>query len=148
MPTPDTACLTLSPPAPIDRPKASRRQPSGAQLVQAGVLFAFLVELTGCQVGRQWFRMDSDSRSPTMGIELRGEQPPPKPEQPIADAGTASSRVETTSLPQPAGERPRRLLPDWLKLGKGEDPVPLPITQSADPAAPVASAGGPVEEFQ
>jgi hypothetical protein len=92
--------------------------------------------------------MDSDSRTPSMGIELRSEQSPPAADRPIANAGTTPPPIETTSLPQPAEEKPRRLIPDWLRLGKEEEPVPLPTTQPLDPAAPVASAGGPVEEFQ
>jgi hypothetical protein len=82
------------------------------------------------------------------GRELGSEQPPPSVDKPIANAATEPPPVETTALPQVAEEKPRRLIPDWLRLGKEEDPVPLPTTQPLDPAAPVASAGGPVEEFQ
>ena len=107
-----------------------------------------LVIASGCQVGRQWFRMDSDSGTPSMGVELRSEQTPPAADMPIANASTAPPPVETTSLPQTTDEKPRRLIPDWLRLGKGDDPVPLPTTQPLGPSAPVASAAGPVEEFQ
>jgi hypothetical protein len=118
-------------------------------LLKAGIAISLAVVSGGCQVGRQWFRMDSDSRTPSMGVELRAEQSRPPADRPIAESSPAPPPVETASLPQPSEDRPtRRLIPDWLRLGKGEEPVPLPTTQPLDPATPADSVAGPVEEFQ
>lgn len=107
-----------------------------------------LLLLGGCQTGRRWFRMDSDTRTPSMGIELRTQQPPPTDTN-AAIAGTTSqpATVATTALPQTAEEKPRRRLPDWLRLGKDE-PVPLPTTTPTAASTAATSVAGPDEEFQ
>jgi hypothetical protein len=114
----------------------------------AGLAVCLAVVAGGCQTGRQWSRTNADSLTPSLGVERSAEQIPESAERPIANAGSEPPPVETAALPQSPEERPRRLIPDWLRLGKEEDPVPLPTTQPLDAAAPVASAGGPVEEFQ
>lgn len=117
-------------------------------LLKAAILTCLALDSAGCQTGRHWSRTDSDSRTPVTGMELQTDQPAPPPQQPIADAAAPSSRVETTSLPQQSDSRSRKLIPDWLRLGKEDEPVPLPTTQPLGPADPVVSAAGPVEEFQ
>ena len=57
-------------------------------------------------------------------------------------------REEVAPLPQSDAthtDKPRRLIPEWLRLGGDKEPVPLPTSPISD-ERPVAS--GPVEEFQ
>lgn len=118
-------------------------------LLRLTAVSLLLVLLGGCQTGRRWFRMDSDSRMPSMGIELRTQQPPPTDTN-RATAGTTpqAASVATTALPQTAEEKPRRRLPDWLRLGKEDQPVPLPTTAPTAASTAAASVAGPDEEFQ
>ncbi len=84
-----------------------------------------------------------------MGIELRTQQPPPdSADKSIADTPAHPPTFATAALPQTAEEKPRRRLPEWLRLGKDEEPVPLPITASDESPPAANSVAGPVEEFQ
>lgn len=118
-------------------------------LLRLSAITLLVIMFSGCQTGRRWFRMDSDSRTPSMGIELRTQQPAPTDTH-TATAGTTSqpAAVATTALPQTAEEKPRRRLPDWLRLGKDDEPVPLPTTAPTEASTAATSVAGPDEEFQ
>ncbi|MBL8851527.1 MAG: hypothetical protein JNG89_17720 [Planctomycetaceae bacterium] len=50
--------------------------------------------------------------------------------------------AQSDAAPAP---KPRRLIPEWLRLGGDKEPVPLPTTPISDERPAV---NGPVEEFQ
>lgn len=100
--------------------------------------------LSGCALGRKWFQMDSNSRMPSMGVELRAEHDAPVEKSRIQESASDIRSIRPARL---AEEKPRSLIPDWLKLGGRHEPVPLPTTASAEPDASGTMLTGPREDF-
>lgn len=59
-----------------------------------------------------------------------------------ADDGQASLIADDKPV-----EKPRRLIPEWLRLGQEKESVPLPATPQSESLA-ADTLTGPVEEFQ
>lgn len=94
---------------------------------------------SGCQVGRKWFQIDSNSRSPVMGIELRADS---------AEEPASPEPAENATLPVDHVEpEQRRGLRDWLGIPRGEERIPLPTTEAAV-GGDVLPLTGPRPEFE
>ena len=99
---------------------------------------------SGCQIGRRWFQFDSNSGFPVMGIELRAAASPDDeayPERP--GLGTANEVLPVEHI-EPA---PRRSLRDWLRIPRGEERIPLPLTTVPNEQGEAPSTG-PRPEFE
>jgi hypothetical protein len=88
--------------------------------------------------------MDSDSGMPAMGLELRaaGDAPPEKTQ--VQESPRDPQSIRPVRF---ADEKPRSLIPDWLKFGGRDEAVPLPTTASPPPGAGDPASTGPSEEF-
>ncbi len=111
-------------------------------LVICGASCALL--LSGCALGRKWFQMDSNSGMPSMGVELRAENDAPVENSRVQDSTSDVGSIRPARL---AEEKPRSLLPDWLRLGGRHEPIPLPTTASAELDASGTTSMGPREDF-
>ena len=104
----------------------------------------FLLESSGCTVGRKWFRMDSESGGPSMGLELRAGRDEPRETVAVRDSADAKRDLKPA---RQAEEKPRGRFPEWLRLGGRNEPVPLPTTAGTvgDTSSPAVT--GPPEDF-
>ena len=99
---------------------------------------------SGCATGRKWFRMDSDSGMPSMGVELRAERDVPQEKLQVQETPADQRSIRPARL---AEDRPRSLIPDWLKFGNRDEAVPLPTTAPPQSGTDAAASTGPSEEF-
>jgi hypothetical protein len=111
-------------------------------IVICGVACALLH--SGCALGRKWFQMDSNSGMPSMGVELRAGNEAPGENSRIQEPASDNRSIRPARL---AEEKPRSLIPDWLKLGGRHEPIPLPTTASAEVDASGTTPTGPREDF-
>jgi hypothetical protein len=103
-----------------------------------------MLQASGCAVGRKWFRMDSESGGPSMGLELRAGRDEPR--ETVAVRDTADAKRDLRSARQ-AEQKSRGRFPDWLRLGGRNDPVPLPTTAGTAGDASRPAVTGPPEDF-
>ena len=103
-----------------------------------------LLEASGCAVGRKWFRMDSESGGPSMGLELRAGRDEPRETVAVRDAADAKRDLKPA---RQAEEKPRGRFPDWLRLGGRNEPVLLPTTAATAGDASSPTLTGPPEDF-
>jgi hypothetical protein len=99
---------------------------------------------SGCQIGRRWFQMDSNSRMPFMGIELRADAETGKEGGPESSDVAGENEILAVEHTEPG---PRRGLRDWLRLPGGEERIPLPLASEAN-AGVDAPSTGPQPEFE
>ena len=109
------------------------------------LLLLMSVSQSGCQVGRTFFQMDSDSPAPFFGMDLlskRRETSPIKEVSRFQDdvvsmsASAARNNASTAEEEEQANARPSSgLSQKWMQLLGGtpkEKSLPLPATASAD----------------
>ena len=103
--------------------------------------------LSGCQVGRTFFQMDSNSRVPFMGLDLL-----PKRDRSSPTAGVSRFQNEpvaqtsaVTAPPEPQ-ERETGRLSRLLGRSLGPEPLSLQPAESADSVS--LSMDAPVEDFR
>lgn len=100
--------------------------------------------LSGCEIGRRWFQMDSNSRMPFMGIELRADAESGAKTSPESSDLAAENEILTVEHTKP---QPHRGLRDWLRLPGGEERIPLPLASESNHSADAPSTG-PQPEFE
>lgn len=91
--------------------------------------------------------MDSDSKAPFIGVDLRADAKTEPKVDHSREATPERSGVRTVQHEEPS-EAPRRILPDWLRFGNREARVPLPLTEQAAADDHAAPTEGPMEEFE
>ena len=108
------------------------------------VLLAVIASLPGCTIGRKWFQIDSNSRTPGFGLELRAENSTSTQETPEPEADTPVIEPAEYQV-EPTGKRFR----DWFRLGRREKTVPLSPTDETVLDRPNVAVPfqGPDEEF-
>jgi hypothetical protein len=111
-------------------------------LLVCGIAGATLA--SGCAVGRKWFRMDSDSGMPSLGVELRAERDAPQEKARVQGSPDESGSIRPARL---AEEKQRSLIPEWLRFGGRDEAVPLPTTGPPPSGTDAAASSGPSEEF-
>lgn len=142
--------LTASSAAPsaVTRPPRSRRVPGVLNDRLCRLLLLLLaILLSGCPSSRRFARSSSPA-APSAAQTAIDSPPPAAAQEATPNAATASPPVATTALPRAAEDKPRRIIPDWLRLNKAEEPVPLPTTAPVEANTAATSVAGPVEEFQ
>lgn len=111
-------------------------------MVNGGAVCALL--LSGCAMGRKWFQMDSNSRMPSAGFELRAQRDTPAENSRVQESTSDTGSIRPARL---AEDKPRGLLPDWLKFGSRHEPIPLPTTVATDGHDGEQLSTGPREDF-
>ncbi len=105
------------------------------------------IGLSGCQVGRSFFQMDSNSRVPFMGVDLLPKRDRTSPTAGVSrfqNENVVPSSVVTSQTASP-GQQPSRLS---RLLGRAPQPeqLTLPTTNTAE--GETISMGAPVEDFR
>ncbi|MCA9023598.1 MAG: hypothetical protein KDA86_00155 [Planctomycetaceae bacterium] len=103
--------------------------------------------LSGCQVGRTFFQMDSNSRAPFMGLDLL-----PKRDRSSPTTGVSRFQnepvVQSSAIAAPPEPQERETSRLSRLLGRSPEPERLSL-QSAEPAdAESLTMDAPVEDFR
>jgi hypothetical protein len=111
----------------------------------AGGVLTLLI-LGGCQGGANVARHERAHAAQAVAQPSKPAKSKNSRSQATAIAASDQKNAPPATDSKPA-DKPRRLIPEWFRLGQDKESVPLPTTPASD-SETAAPGTGPVEQFQ